>query len=276
MKNLISPQQLSEQLQDQNLIILDASQDGKAAGLATEYPDLMIEGARIFDIKNTFSDISSGLPNTFPSAEQFEKECQKLGINKGSNIVVYDNIGLFSSPRAWWMFQAMGHQNIKVLDGGLPAWLKEGFNTVSKPTTQEFEKGDFVAKLIPQKIRSMEEVVANISSESEVVVDARGKQRFDGTVEEPRPGMKSGHIPNAVNLPFKEILEDGKLKSQEELKSIFEEKVPSNQNLIFSCGSGITACILHLAASEILDVPMSIYDGSWSEWGQSENPIVKS
>ncbi|KXX71253.1 sulfurtransferase [Flammeovirga sp. SJP92] len=276
MKNLITPQQLYDQLEDQNLILLDGSQDGKAAGLATEYPDLMIDGARIFDIKNVFSDTSSGLPNTFPTPEHFEKECQNLGINKNSFIVVYDNIGLFSSPRVWWMFKAMGHENIKVLNGGLPAWLKSGFDTVKKDKEQQFEKGDFKAKLKPESVRSMQEVLENITSEKEIVVDARGKQRFDGTVEEPRPGMKSGHIPNAVNVPFKELLKEGELKSEVELKAIFEESVPKGKNLIFSCGSGITACIVHLAASEISDVSMSIYDGSWSEWGKSEHPIVKS
>ncbi|WP_044208868.1 sulfurtransferase [Flammeovirga sp. OC4] len=276
MKNLITPQQLSDQLGDKDLVLLDASQDGKAAGLATIYPDLMIGGARFFDIKNTFSDTSSGLPNTFPSAVHFENECQKLGINKDSKIVVYDNIGLFSSPRAWWMFKAMGHENVKVLNGGLPAWLKDGFETVPKNHNTTFEKGDFQAHFDPQKIKSMEEVLENITSKKEIVVDARGKQRFDGTVDEPRPGMKSGHIPNAVNIPFKNLLIEGKLKPEGELIKIFNAAVPQGQNLIFSCGSGITACIVHLVASEIIEVPMSVYDGSWSEWGKSENPIVKS
>lgn len=276
MTNLINPSDLYSKINDDNLIIIDGSQDGKAAGLATNYPDLMIEGARFFDIKNVFSDTSSGLPNTFPSAEHFEKECRKLGVNKDSKIVVYDNIGLFSSPRVWWMFKTMGHDDIKVLNGGLPAWINEDLPTVKKTSNASYKEGNFTAHFDASKIRYAEDILKNIESEAELVLDARGKARFDGTVEEPRPGMRSGHIPGSYNLPFKELLDNGKLKPNAELKEIFNQKLPNRKNIIFSCGSGITAAILHLAAAEVLDVPMSIYDGSWSEWGKGEYPVAKS
>ena len=144
---LISAIELKQILQDDNLIILDASQKNKSSMLA-EYDNAQIEGARYFDIKNVFSYQSSSYPNTFPPAFQFELECQNLGINKASKIVVYDRMGIFSSPRVWWMFRSMGHKNIYVLNGGLPDWVKEGFETETH-VPKEYSKGDFKAKLNP-------------------------------------------------------------------------------------------------------------------------------
>lgn len=155
---IVSATWLQEHLNDSNLIILKARLEQNQANLENQNPDLQIKGARLFDIKNNFSNTSNPLPNTFPSAEQFTAESQKLGINKNSIIVVYDTLGIYSSPRAWWMFKAMGHSNVYVLDGGLPEWIKQGFPTENQNQTTIYPKGDFVAKFQPELIKNKEQI----------------------------------------------------------------------------------------------------------------------
>jgi len=266
---IVSAQWLHEHLNDSNLIILEARLEQNQANLVNQNPSLQIKGARLFDIKNNFSDTSNPLPNTFPSEEQFTSESQKLGINSNSTIVVYDTLGIYSSPRAWWMFKAMGHPKVFVLDGGLPEWIKEGFPTEKQQQTT-YSKGNFVAKFQPELIKNKEQILENISTKKAVLMDARSADRFHATHEEPRAGLKSGHIPGSINIPFTELQQDGKFKSTTELKEILKL---NDQPLYFTCGSGITACIVLLACELISDNPKAVYDGSWTEWGSTDLPI---
>ncbi|WP_375561456.1 sulfurtransferase [Bernardetia sp. OM2101] len=268
MKNLVSVEWLSQNLSNNNIFILDASQSNNKADLKPKFENLKIKNARFFDLKK-FSDTTSNLPSMLPSARYFEENCRKLGINKNSQIIVYDNLGIYTSPRVWWMFKAMGHKNIAVLDGGLDVWMENGYETESIITSNETVENNFEANIQSEYIRNIEFIQKNIGTKQEYVIDARSAGRFNGTEEEPRKGLKSGSIPNSFNLPFQNVLQEGKYKSEQELKIIFERLNLQDKPLIFSCGSGITACIILLAAELVLpNQKKTVYDGSWTEWAQ--------
>jgi thiosulfate/3-mercaptopyruvate sulfurtransferase len=265
---IVSSQWLLENLNHPDLIILDASQ--KAITSDNEIKNsLQIAGSRYFDLKNNFSDSSSDLPNTLPNTAQFELESQKLGINSSSIIVVYDNLGIYSSPRVWWMFKTMGHQNVFVLNGGLPDWIKNDFPTEEKQP-QQLELGHFKAHLNSENVKDFNFIKANLNNSNQIIIDARSSGRFNGTAPEPRAGLRSGSIPNSFNIPFGDVLKNGKYKSKDELKAIFSEINPEKKTLIYSCGSGLTACIILLAGELVLPNSTSVYDGSWTEWAQIE------
>ena len=274
-KSIVSIQWLKEHLSEPDLIILDASlpkpksnpEDNPLAGIR-------IAGARFFDIDHRFSDTSSSLPHMMPSAKHFNEEAGKLGINKSSFIVVYDNLGVYSGPRAWWMFRAMGHENVFVLDGGLPQWVAEGLPT-EEITPGSYQPGDFNGSLKEGYFRTAEEVLHSIDEPDKLVLDARSAGRFEGTAPEPRQGLRGGHIPGSANLPFPDVVNDKVMKNVEELSILFDQLDAADKELIFSCGSGLTACIIGLAADLAGHKKLSVYDGSWSEWGQpSELPVV--
>ena len=265
---LISSQWLFENIKDPNIIILDASQKAITANKTVDNTEQII-GARYFDLKNNFSDPSSDLPNTFPKPSQFEAECQKLGINNSSKIIVYDNLSIYSSPRVWWMFKVMGHQNVAVLNGGLPDWIAQGFPT-TKNQPQQFELGNFKAHFNPESIKDYTFIKTNLNNKNNIVIDARSSGRFNGTAPEPREGLRSGSIPNSFNIPFQNVLKNGKYKSKEELAYIFSKINVQGKSLTFSCGSGLTACILLLASELTIPNKTSVYDGSWTEWAQIE------
>ncbi len=276
MQPIVSIEWLHQHLTDSDLIILDASMASKLVKEEPVSTELRIPGARFFDLKNTFLNKETPLPNTIPSPDIFERACQKLGINQDSKIVVYDFYGIYTSPRARWLFKAMGHNAVAVLDGGLPAWIKAGLPV--EPIQEEtYEKGDFQANFQAELVRDANYVLDHLHDPNVKVLDARGEGRFSGQTPEPRAGMKSGHMPNAINLPYKKVLKDGHLLPKKEMKELFDSLDLGDASLTFSCGSGITACVIMLASEIATDNPKSVYDGSWSEWGQESKdfPVVK-
>ncbi|MEL6592450.1 MAG: sulfurtransferase [Bacteroidota bacterium] len=267
--SLVSPQWLHDHLSDPRLVILDAT-IAKVGGTSSgKEMTESIPGAHFFDLKGVFADKQSELPNTIPSDQAFTEGCQQIGINADSIIVIYDRLGIYASPRAWWLLKSMGHPNVQVLDGGFPAWQAAGYET-STSKIMSPERGDFVAKLHKDVVWTAEDILQNLQKVQAQVLDARSKGRFHAQEPEPRAGLIGGHIPGSHSLAFTEVLQDGKMRSPKELKMIFADLNLGDQALVFSCGSGITACIILLAATQIMDNPMAVYDGSWSEWGLPE------
>lgn len=249
-----------------NLVILDASIPSVNSMKPSALEQIRIPGARFFDLKREFSDLSSDLPGMMPAEDSFAESARNLGLNQASRIVVYDNLGIYSSPRVWWMFRAMGHANVAVLDGGLPEWHKLGYPTESILEYKQV-KGDFEARFDGSQVAKIPEVKSAITDFQTKVIDARSPIRFIGIAPEPREGLRSGHIPNAINLPYDNVLQDGKMRPTAELKAIFKELGITDERLIFSCGSGVTACIILLAADIAGFDRYAVYDGSWAEWG---------
>jgi thiosulfate/3-mercaptopyruvate sulfurtransferase len=276
-KPVVSVDWLQSNLGNEQLIILDCTIPKVTAELNTPISEekKQIKAAIFFDIKKKFSDLNAAFPNTILSPQEFKKKCQNLGINIDSAIVCYDDLGIYSSPRVWWMFQLMGFKNIAVLDGGFPKW-EENKYPIEKHQKKVFLKGNFEVNYQLEKIKYTEDVFSAIENDGILIADARSKGRFNSTEPEPRNGLKGGHIPNSISLPFSEILDKGMLKTEDDLKVIFSEINPENKELIFTCGTGITASVLALGA-EILGIKKySVYDGSWTEWASTENlPIEK-
>jgi len=271
-KAVISVDWLKSNLVKENLVILDASPENTVTGNSSPYGNLCIENARIFNIKKNFEDKKSDIPNTTPPPAQFQQECQSLGINVNSEIVVYDNLGIYTSPRVWWLFKIMGHQNVSVLNGGLPAWINKGYKTINKrELKQQYQAGNFKSKFSGEHIIKYKDILENIETEKFLVVDARSKGRFNGTEKEPREYLQSGNIPNSINIPYKTLLKDGKFKSKQELNKIFGEKINNQAELVFSCGSGMTACIVMLASEISFKKSKHLYDGSWTEFAALQN-----
>lgn len=268
-KPLVSVKWLHQNLQATNLVILDASipkigQEDLNSDVET------IPNTRFFDIKNRFSDTLAKFPNTLPSAEQFQNEAQKLGINKDSVIVVFDDLGIYSSARAWWLFKVFGHNTIAVLDGGLPEWNTQNFKTEIL-SNNPISKGNFIAQFNSKLITDFEGIQKFSKNKDALIIDARSEARFKGQQPEPRKGLRSGTIPNSVNLPFTDLLHNTQMKSVEELQTIFTSLPTQNKTLIFSCGSGITACNLALGATLAGYEDLAVYDGSWTEYGTLTN-----
>ncbi len=237
-KSIVSVEWLQSHLNASNLVVLNVS-----------YPqsEEQIQNTRYFDIKKKFSVLNAPFPNTLPSAEQFIEEARKLGINNDSAIVVYDDRGIYWSARVWYMFKAFRYNNVAVLSGGLLEWKRLGFATESIKEYQ-VEYGDFNGNYNPKFFKFFEDIKKESLDESHTIVDARSSDRFNCVVVEPRAGLRSGTIPNSINLPYTDLLDNGCLKSEEDLKTIFNLIVKTNDQLTFSCGSGITACVLALGA----------------------------
>lgn len=259
---------LNAHLSDADLFVLDASMDNPVNKFDDVVTGVIPDSLR-FDFSNKIVDKSATNPNMMPSAAVFEQKIQQLGINQNSYVVVYDKQGLFSAARAWFMFKTMGFDNVAILRGGLPTWHAKGYAIV------EYHKepaggGNFVVTQDRQLFVDKHYVLNAISDDDIQIVDARGYGRFSGQESEPREGMRSGHIPNSLNLHYASVLNQGKLLDEVELKRIFDELVPAPKEFIFSCGSGVTACILALAAEIAGFHKVKVYDGSWSEWGKDK------
>lgn len=279
-QQLISCIDLHSILDRSDLVLLDASIPpvGNMKAAEFSWPTHAIPNARRFDLNKDFSDLDSQLPHTMPSADHFERAAQALGINQQSQIVIYDDLGLFSAARAWYMFKAMGHKNVAVLDGGLPYWVKMNKPLVSAENNLKVASklltGDFIAKANENYFCDWQEIEKQTQQQTELILDARANARFKGEAAEPRAGVRSGHIPNSKNLPFSDLLIEGVFKSTDDVVEIFKRLNANNKPMIMSCGSGVTACVLALAAniSGLHDV--RVYDGSWSEWGSLEHTKV--
>ncbi len=286
-QQLISCTDLHAILDCKDLVVLDASIPpvGKMEAPTHSWPEHCIVKARRFDLNQDFSDHESDMPHTMPCAAHFERAAQALGINQQSQIVIYDDLGLFSAARAWYMFRAMGHENVAVLDGGLPYWL-----SLNKPVTSADAdgntdslvkanvKGNFVANAQANYFCDWREVEQQIATQQAVVLDARANDRFRGIVAEPRVGVRSGHIPSSKNLPFGKLFDASNhslFKSSGELSKIFQQLNTANKPMVMSCGSGVTACILALAADISGLEHVRVYDGSWSEWGSLPHTQVE-
>lgn len=263
--NLVNTVWLIEHLEDDNLIILDATlpkATDKNKSLNTE----CIPGAQKFDIKNVFSKQNQPFPNTVPEAEEFEEKVKLLGINSDSVIIVYDQHGIYSSPRAWFLFKLFGHQNVFVLDGGLKAWKANQLETKFNHF-QSTSIGNFKTNLTNGLLSYKEDVLKKLNKPNQLILDARSNKRFLGTEPEPREGLRAGHIPNSKNLHYALLTENDKLLSIDKIQKLFNELAYNGQDITYSCGSGITACILALAGTQVGINEFSIYDGSWTEWG---------
>jgi len=263
--NLISPivsvEWLQNNLNADNLVVLDGTINKMFDASQKQIPS-----ARLFDIKKKFSDTSNPFPSAFPSAEQFQKEARVLGINNHSAIVVSDDKGIYSSARVWWLFKAFGYSNVAVLNGGFPEWVKAKYPT-EPMWVYAGKTGNFTANLQSNVMKFFDDVKAASENKAHNIIDARSAQRFNCEVPEPRAGLRRGTIPNSKNLPFTSLLEDGILKPKVDLEKAFYRVADKNDDIIFSCGSGITACVLALGAEISGYKNISVYDGSWTEWG---------
>lgn len=236
---------------------------------------MRIPGSRFFDFDHKICRTDTDLPHMMPDSETFNREVRKLGVNQNSAIVVYDALGVFTSPRAWWMFRAMGHDNVAVLNGGLPAWRQAGQPVESGEPTAVAE-GDFSAIERLFAFRDADDVQAALQDAETLVLDARSAERFNAEVDEPRPGLRRGHMPGALNLPFINLLQQGiYLRDATALHEAFLALgiTGHDQRLLFSCGSGVTACVLALAAELAGYTNLSVYDGSWAEWGRPDSGL---
>ncbi|MGD8348414.1 MAG: sulfurtransferase [Gammaproteobacteria bacterium] len=268
---------LREHLDDERLLVFDCSwhmpatrRDGREEWLEAHIP-----GARFFDFDRRIRDPDSDLPHMLPDAGLFSREMQRLGLDRDSIVVLYDTMGMYSSPRGWWMLRAMGFADCALLDGGLPAWNQAGYPLESLDEEPSYPPGDFVASLDSRLVADTAQVVAGLQDDSVVVVDARPAERFSGAAEEPRPGLRRGHMPGAVNLPFPTLFRDGRLIPEDEVREMLAPLLDGSERRIFSCGSGVTACILAFAAELTGYDGLAVYDGSWSEWGlPGELPVV--
>lgn len=256
---LVSPAWLAEHLDD--VVVLDASD------ASCKQTDETIGGGLRFDIDGPFSDHDSDLPHTMIGVDDFRREARKLGLNDDSVVVVYDTRGIYSAPRAWWMLRAMGLDTVAVLDGGLRAWQAAGHPTTPRAELPA-EPGNFEPRPRDGAFVDAETVLKQLEDPTIAVADARSRGRFAGSDPEPRPGLRGGHMPGAVNIPFTELLDGGAFLTPGELRTHFEEAAGDRTRFTMTCGSGLTACILALGATLAGHEDISIYDGSWSEWGR--------
>ncbi|MFI6058016.1 sulfurtransferase [Streptomyces sp. NPDC051286] len=267
---LVDNDWLAQRLGAPGLVVLDASV-GAHRGAGQRIP-----GARPFDIDGALSDHSAAVPHTMPDAGRFAEELSSLGVDDAGTVVVYDGAGIYSSARAWWMLRAMGFDRAAVLDGGLPAWATAGLPVENEKSAYGGPHGSFTARPRPGLIVDSGQVTAALADPASAVFDARTRERFTGEIAEPRPGLRGGHMPGAVNLPFGELQHEGRMRPAQELRKVFSALAGDREKLVFSCGSGVTACVLALGAELAGYSEPAVYDGSWSEWGlPSHLPVVR-
>ncbi|PNW74402.1 hypothetical protein CHLRE_13g607050v5 [Chlamydomonas reinhardtii] len=292
---LVSPEWLAERLSDPWVRVLDCCWYMPVHGRNNhaDFRANRLPGARFFDIDGVAADAATarGLPHMLPSEQGFAAAMDALGITNDTTVVLYDHLGVFSAPRVWWTFKVFGHDKVAVLQGGLPAWRAAGLPLDTSPPPSDSHMfaasaacaappaagSAYKARLDKSKVRSIDDMLANITTRREQVMDARSGGRFVGTEPEPRPGLRGGHIPGARSLPFPTLLEGGAYKPAPALAAAFAAAgLDPSQPVVGSCGSGLTACILALALYQVNGSLAAVYDGSWSEYGGREDVPVST
>jgi thiosulfate/3-mercaptopyruvate sulfurtransferase len=273
---LVSTQWLAGHLDDPNVRVIDASfkMPGVLPLPSDDFVAAHLPGATYFNVE-AISDHASPLPHMYPSEQQFARDVAALGISSDNLVVAYDSGSWVAAPRAWWMFLSFGHGNIRVLDGGLQKWRAEGRPLQSGAVSPQ--PGRFTAKFDPSYVRSKPQLQDNLASQREQVIDARARNRFAGAVNEPRPGLRAGHIPSSLNLPYNELFDakTGAMKSTAELKQLFgNEGLDLQRPVVTTCGSGVSAAVLTLALYRLGVRGSALYDGSWAEWGLPDGPAI--
>jgi thiosulfate/3-mercaptopyruvate sulfurtransferase len=276
MTPLVSPSWLATRLQNHDLIIFDATLppvgvtpriDTHARYLAAHIP-----GAIFFDIEE-LSDHSTPLPHMLPTAEAFSRNMSALGVSDTATIVVYEQEGVFSAPRAWWTLHTFGAQSVYLLDGGLRAWTAAGLPTESGPVQRP--PATFHAKLNHEAVKDLAQLKEKINTHQQIL-DARSAARFNGTAPEPRTGLSSGHMPGAISVPFTELVEDGRLKPADKLHELLAARnIDLQQPITTTCGSGVTAAVIALSLAIVGAPNVSLYDGSWAEYAQQPDSIIE-
>ncbi|MFB9971052.1 sulfurtransferase [Pseudoroseomonas cervicalis] len=268
MDNLVSARWLAEQLGQPDLLVFDTTKylPNEPRDARAEFAAAHIPGARFFDIDEV-ADPETNLPHMAPTPGRASRLLGQLGISNNHRVVFYDQKGLFSAARGWWLMRLFGHERAAVLDGGLPKWQAEGHATeggAPGPATPQDFWADFVARRLAG-IGDMKRIVADGSA---LILDARARGRFDGTAPEPRPGLPSGHMPGACNVPVNELLApDQTMLPPDRLRAIFAAAgVDGTRPLVTSCGTGVTACVLALGLVQAGLPEPAVYDGSWTEW----------
>lgn len=274
-ESLVDAEWLERHLRDDDLCVVDASwhlpNTGRDAG--PEYLAAHIPGAVFFDIDRV-ADTDSQLPHMLPDAGHFAREVGRLGIDNDTRVIVYDSAGLFSAARVWWMFRAFGHARVAILDGGLPAWQRQGLPLEAGQV--ERPPAEFTARPEPDAVWTRADVQRSLDTGSAAMIDARPPGRFAGIDPEPRPGLPSGHIPGSRNIPFNTVTdpETGCLRAPAELQERFAGL--DDRPVVCSCGTGVTACVLAFALHWLGRDDVAVYDGSWTEWAGREGAPIET
>jgi thiosulfate/3-mercaptopyruvate sulfurtransferase len=273
---VVSPQWLVKHLKDPGLSVVDASWylPAQNRNARAEYDAAHIPGAVFFD-QDAVVDPDSDLPHALPSPKVFEQHASAMGISRDDTIVVYDGLGMFSAPRVWWLFRVMGADKVFILDGGFDNWKKDGHIVTDRPT--KIASTAFLPKFDAAKVASFEDMLKVVSERSSQIADARPAGRFTGEEPEPRPGMRSGHMPGARSVPVTTLSENGYLKDIDGLREALNDGgVDFEKPVVTSCGSGVTAAVITLALQSLGHDDNKLYDGSWSEWGSRDDTPVET